>query len=247
MKQITVGDLELSYLGPKLSEGLLPAIFYFALSAHDTLLLDPYNQPISAIDLTKCRVFSCDLPHHEPPKSPYHAIGEWISEMQQGKKPLELFFDNVFFSINDLIEKKLVDPKQLGFMGLSRGAFVALHIASKFSENVSIVGFSPLLHLTEVKEAKESSFNLDHLDATFIKEKLFQHTIRLYIGNHDTRVGSKNCANFILDLADKAFLAGIKTPKIELKIFPSIGYMGHGTPKEIFEEGATYLVKSIQI
>lgn len=246
MKQITVGDLELSYLGPKLADGPLPTIFYFALSAKDTLLIDPYNQPISSIDLTKYRIFSCDLPEHEPPKSPYKAIGEWIAEMQKGEKILEFFFDKIFQAIQELIKKGLIPYNQIGFMGLSRGAFIATHIASRFAEPVSIVGFSPLIQLSQVKEAKEASYYSNHLDLTLLEEKLLQHTIRFYIGNHDTRVGSKVCANFIFDLADKAFISGIKNPKIELQVFPSIGYMGHGTPKAIFEHGCHYLINTLQ-
>ena len=38
-------DIQLEYLGPSINLGPLPAVFYFALSATDSLSLDPFDQP----------------------------------------------------------------------------------------------------------------------------------------------------------------------------------------------------------
>ena len=243
MKQVTVGEIELSYLGAPLSEGPKPSIFYFALSAKDSLTVDPYNQPISFIDLNKFRVFSCDLPEHEESKSPYDAIAKWIERLSFGDDLLTHFFNQLNQSIALLNQNGQIDLNQLGFMGLSRGAFVATHMASRFNESIPVVGFSPLTLLSQVKESKELGFKDFHLDLPHLFPKLFNKKIRYYIGNRDSRVHTKACANFIIDLADLAFEQGFKSAPIDLKIFPSIGYMGHGTPKSIFSEGATFMTE----
>ncbi len=241
IKQVKVGEIEFSYFGPNLTEGLLPSIFYFALSAKDSLTIDPYNQPISFIDNQKFRIFSCDLPEHEADKSPYDAIGKWIEKLSKGDDLLTCFFDKLFDAFHLLKDKGQIDFNKIAFMGLSRGAFVATHIASRFTESIPIVGFSPLTLLSEVKESKEYGWGSNHLDLPSLYSKLFNKQIRFYIGNRDTRVSSKNCAHFILELADRAYDAGFKSAPIELKIFPSIGYMGHGTPKTIFQDGASFI------
>jgi hypothetical protein len=245
MRKVTIDQIELSYLGPPLSAGPLPTIFYFALSADDTLLQDPYNQPISGLDLEKVRVFSCDLPEHEPPKSPYDAIKHWIEKLDSGSNFFETFLLRLKSSIDHLLANHSILINQLGFMGLSRGAFIACHIASYFEAPLPIVGFSPLTKLSQVKEAKELSYHLNHLDLFQLIDRLYNKQIQFYIGNKDSRVDSNLCAKLILDLAEKAFERGIKTPPIELKIFPSIGYMGHGTPKTIFIEGSRCLFSKI--
>ncbi|MEK7340133.1 MAG: hypothetical protein AABZ92_05425, partial [Verrucomicrobiota bacterium] len=51
-------DIQLEYLGPSVDLGPLPAVFYFALSARDSLLLDPFNQPAVYLSQFPLRIFS---------------------------------------------------------------------------------------------------------------------------------------------------------------------------------------------
>jgi len=243
MKQVVIEGVELSYVGPDLSLGSFPTIFYFALSAKDTLSLDPYNQPIQFIDTHSVRVFSVDLPEHTPPKSPYDAIQEWVKKSLYQETILEDFFLNMKNCIDFLINDKKIQIENLGFMGLSRGAFVASHIASLFSFSLPIVGFSPLIELSKTKEAIDLQYQDSSLDLFSKMPSLINKQIRFYIGNRDTRVHSLTCAKFILQLANLAMESGLRSPPIELTIFPSIGYMGHETPKSIFEDGAKFLEK----
>lgn len=245
MKQVTVHNLELGYVGPDLDEGTYPAVFYFALSAKDSLTIDPYCQPVQAIDLKKCCVFSITLPEHEASKSPHAAIGLWVENIVQGNDLLMPFFKQIAHVITDLIEKTIIDPNQFGLMGLSRGAFVACHVAAQLPIPVTIVGFSPLTRLSRVRELSTSPASIEALDLQHVIPHLLQSKIRFFIGNHDTRVSTLSCAEFITHLAHQAFEVGIKSPPIELAIFPSIGYMGHGTPKSIFELGAHWLMREL--
>ena len=44
-KITTASNLEVYFTGPPIEEGPRPALFYFALSGHQSLTLDPFNQP----------------------------------------------------------------------------------------------------------------------------------------------------------------------------------------------------------
>lgn len=247
MKEISINELNIKFLGPSIDEGPLPAIFYFALSAQDSLTVDPYNQPIKNIDLKKVRVFSIDLPEHEHAKSPYEAIGAWIDSLMKQESFLESFFLQIAECIRELKQLNYFTMDQLALMGLSRGAFVAIHVTSKINQPITVLGFSPLMSLPFTKEAKEKNYLKTEYDLKNLIPQLLNKNIRLYIGNRDTRVGSSESSNFILELADSAFNHGVKNPPFELFIFPSIGYMGHGTPKQIFEEGSNFLLKALGV
>jgi esterase FrsA len=130
-------------------------------------------------------------------------------------------------------------------MGLSRGAFVACHVAAKLSFPIVIMGFSPLTKLSRVKDLETPHPNVEPLDLNFTIPHLIHSKVRFFIGNHDTRVSTLSCAEFITHLAHAAFESGIKSPPIELTIFPSIGYMGHGTPKSIFDIGAHRMMQEL--
>jgi hypothetical protein len=241
MKHIEINGVDFHYLGPSLSVGATPTIFYFALSSKDTLLVDPYNQPISSFDLNKIRVITCTLLEHEEPKSPYEAIGAWVDQLHKGNDLLTPFFERVSKAIHLMLEKNMIAKDQLGFMGLSRGAFIATHLSRYFDFSLPIVGFSPLIALSQTKEALALGLNYCHLDLSHFLKSLIDKKIYYFIGNKDTRVGSKICADFIFDLANLAYEHSIRSLPFELKVFPSIGYMGHGTPKSIFIEGANLL------
>lgn len=247
MKTFFIQNTEVSYLGPSLDVGPLPAVFYFALSSHDSLQVDPYNQPALIFGSNHARVFSINLPEHEEGKSAQQAIGAWVEHLLNQRDILTPFFEKCSTIILDLIDQKIINPDQFGLMGLSRGAFTACQVAARLPFPTTIVGFSPLVRFSNVREAHGHSHHLQHLDLFSIIPKLSSSTLQFFIGNHDTRVSTLSCAEFITQLADHAFEKGIKSPPIELKIFPSIGYMGHGTPKPIFEKGAAWMMQQLRL
>lgn len=226
-------SIEVAHIGPSLEKGRLPAVMYFSISGEDSLGLDPFNQPALFLAEKGVRVFSMNLPAHGPNLNPFEAIEKWAQEFSEGKDPLTPFIDQVIFAINGLIEKGLIVTEKLGLMGLSRGALIACLVAAKFQMVRGILGFAPM---TEVPFAKE--FNLENHVAALCEQK-----IRFYIGNRDVRVGTDRCFRLVQLLAEQAYQNGVRSPPIELIISPPIGHMGHGTSKEIFHDGATWLGK----
>lgn len=242
-------DIHIAHIGPSKEKEPLPAIFYFALSSQESLTVDPFNQPIQYLQNYPVRIFSMNIPAHGPNKSPLDAMNVWAQELSEKKNIISAFVDQCIFSINTLIERRLVLREKIGFMGLSRGGFIAAHVAIKFPQVRAILGFAPMTSLTSIREfsSLEQSSLVQALNLQNYLEDLCDKTIRFYIGNRDVRVSTDQCYQFIRKLADIAYEKGIRSPPIELILSPSIGHMGHGTSKNTFLNGASWLGKKLGI
>lgn len=239
-------EIDVAHIGPPLDKGRLPAIIYLALSAEESLALDPYNQPALFLANKGIRIFSLNLPAHGPELNALDAIGVWASEFAAGRDPLTPFIESVSFVIDALIEKGLVIREKIGLIGLSRGGLLALHTMARSPAVHSTVCFASMINLKGAREFQGVHAPLaDELDLKPISERLIDKPIRFYMGNRDTRVGTRTCFDFVSHLVDLSFEKGVRSPPVELLLNPSIGHMGHGTSKETFVSGATWLAKNL--
>ena len=253
MPQVTCHQMDLEspltlyYTGPDLSAGPLPALFYFALSGEESLTLDPFNQPVTALSGTELRVFSVTLPGHEEGKEKTKAIGYWAEQIRQGNTIIDDLVQQVIQLIDQLIERQIVDPDHLAVAGLSRGGLVATHLAAQDKRIRHLLGFAPMTKASYHKEF--ASFHqeplVQALDLIHLVDKLHHVNLRFYIGNRDLRVGTTNCYSFIEALTNSCFEAKIRSPQVELIIGPSVGHQGHGTAPDVFENGATWIKQSL--
>ncbi|MBS3905320.1 MAG: alpha/beta hydrolase [Simkania sp.] len=240
------GDIDLHWVGPDLNKGPLPALFYLAISGHDSLVLDPFNQPVAFLEKNyQLRVFSLTLPAHEPPIEPQHALKEWAERFAHHEDILSPFVDTICRAATMLVQKNIAST--LGICGLSRGGFLAIHAAAKSPLFSTVLGFAPLTRLSLAKEFFPITPHplVDRLDLAHCYEHLIDKTIRLYIGNRDERVSTASCFAFVQGLAETAYQKKIRSPQIELIISPSIGYLGHGTSEHIFHQGASWMAKQL--
>lgn len=237
----------LYYIGDRIEEGPRPSIFYFALSAKESLLTDPFNQMVEKLKSYPVRIFSVDLPFHGENMLATEALKHWAEQVSLGTDPLTPFFEMTAKSLEELYENGLTTPETSATAGLSRGAFVAVEMAARLPWLKTVLGFAPL---TQLKMAKEfhglttSSITQQHSLLNKI-DLLLHKNIRFYISNRDMRVGTKECFEFICQLADRAHEHRVRTPHFELLIRPPLGHQGHGTPKETFEEGALWLLNTL--
>jgi hypothetical protein len=240
-------DLEVAYVGPHLSTGPLPALFYFSLSAKDSLLLDPFNQPVVYLSSLPMRIFSITLPGHENGLPPTKALDVWASAFAQGQNPIGDFVAKVKLVIDALLQQGAPIPDKMGVAGLSRGAFVAAHAAAYIPQFRWILGFAPLTKLSPTKEFQEKSSHsfVESLDLVHLTGKLFDRHLRFYIGNLDTRVSTRSCFDFIEKLSETAFANQVRSPAVELIVGPSIGKDGHGTSKAVFHDGAQWIAENL--
>lgn len=236
-------NFRIDYLGPTPEGGRLPAFFYFALSGEESLQLHPYNQPALHLNSCAMRVFSFTIPGHEEGMNKFHAMNYWAEQMVAGTYLLEDFFDKTERAILWLINQNLVDPEHVGAGGLSRGGFVATHMAARLSFVHTLLGFAPLTELSQLKEFSHPSLerHAAELDLMHLVDNLTHvRNVRFYIGNLDTRVNTDSCYRFIRALAEKGHAKKARHQKIELMLTPSIGHQGHGTDPHIFEEGSLW-------
>lgn len=235
------------YLGKDLSEGPSPAVFYFALSAQESLLTDPFNQMVTHLQKFPMRIFSLDLPAHGKDLLATEALKVWAEQMAHGDDPLAPFFTKTASSLEELRTMGVISDTATVICGLSRGAFVATEVAARLPWLKLILGFAPLTQLRYAKEFHHLLHNdiLNTYSLTNQIDHLFDKKLRFYISNKDTRVGTKECFDFIHRLAEKAHEHRVRSAPIELLIKPPIGHQGHGTSAEIFFEGSEWILKEL--
>ena len=235
-----------SSVGKDPDVGPLPAFIYFALNGKDSLRLDPYNQPIQALLDLPIRSYSWDLPFHDDMSDPAYSLKLWNEAFSKGEDFITPFIDSCVEKIESLIEQGLVERNKICLAGLSRGGFIALHLAARLPFVKSVCAFAPLTNLNSLEDQSKfpaplfKSLNLHkHL------QELIHKKIRLYIGNLDERVNTDHAYELIRSLAKKAHEEKMRHFEYELLITPSIGHKGHGTTKEVFTQGALWGWKQV--
>jgi len=242
---VSPSPLAIFHRGPDLDRGPLPSFFYFALSGEDSLNLNPFNQPVLLLDGEPVRIFSFTLPGHGEGFANKDGMGVWAKEMQGNSHLIEDFLEQCLGNIQFLIGAGYADSQHMSVGGLSRGGFIATHVAARDERVKTLLGFAPLTELSGVKEFHDldGEGHIEALDLVQLAPKLINKNIRFYIGNHDTRVGTDSCFKFIATVAKEAYAAGVRPPQVELVINPSVGYLGHGTLRYVFEDGVKWLLK----
>jgi len=230
------------YLGPPISEGIKPTVIYFALSAEATLFQDPFNQPALEWAREGIRVFSWDLPFHGKSLDTQAAMFQWAVQFAQNSAFISNFIEECQNNLQFLKNENLIDSTRLAVAGLSRGGFMATHFAARQPDIGLVLGFAPLTQPESLEEFNTGSAqNYRSVELVNLVDQLTYTPLRFYIGNHDIRVKTDACFAFIKELTDRSFSKGVRSPQSELIIYPSIGHKGHGTPPEIFTDGAVWL------
>lgn len=233
------GNLEVCHLGPPLEKGALPTLFYFALSAKESLQQAPYNTPAKEFLKASFRTFSFTLPFHGPGYSNKEAVITWGEELKKGSLFLNDFLSEASYAVNTLIDLGYIEKGRVAASGLSRGGFIATHLAARNSAISHLLTFAPMSSFEHLIEAVPSEIKAYSL--TEITDKLIGKPIRIYIGNRDIRVGTRQCFEFVSQLTEESFEAGVRSPPVELILTPSIGHRGHGTSDETFLSGTSWL------
>jgi len=242
MHKLTTPDgVPIYYLGPELEVGPLPAFVYFALAGDESLHLPPYHQPAEILKAHPLRIFSFTLPGHGEGYDKFTAMSYWAEQMLLGRYLLEVFFEQTAQALTWLVQQQIILPEALAVGGLSRGAFVATHVAARQPLVKTILGFAPLTHLSLLPQFQSLQERAQSLDLLSLIPQLHHvKNFRFYIGNRDTLVGTESCFHFVQQLVEYAYKQHLKQAT-ELMITPSIGHQGHGTAPHIFAEGSAWI------
>ncbi len=235
-------NLDIEYLGPPIDEGEAPTVIYFSLCAKESLSLDPFNQPAKFLKNKNFRVFSITLPGHGKNYDKYKAMQYWAEHLEE----LLNFIQNAKKVVDHLVETKIAKPNNIGVMGLSRGGFIAAHLATHPHVKAAL-GFAPVTDLNSLNEFQNhpSDRILEKLSLDNALDSLINKKVRFYIGNRDIRVNTASAFNFISQVAEAAYQERIRSSNAELIVGPSIGQYGHGTSPQTFDDGASWLEKQI--
>lgn len=241
--------LPIYHSGAPLDSGKLPAFFYFALSGKDSLHLDPFNQPATFLSNAPIRTYSFTIPGHDPGLKNTEAMHWWAERFRNNENPLEAFFEQCLENIEFLIQHDLVDEEAIAVGGLSRGGFIATHLAARDPRIKTLVGFAPLTTTKTIQEFRDlqNSPIVNTLEFDPLLDTLINKQIRFYIGNRDERVSTDACYHFIRQLTERAYEHKIRSPSIELIINPSIGHKGHGTSPSVFKQGSDWIKSALLV
>jgi len=231
--------LEVSVVGPPREAGPMAGFFYFAFSGEESLHLDPYNQPIQPLDGEPVRSYSITLPYHGEGFRKEEAMERWAKDLATGGHQLLALFDEIDEAIHYLIASGWLVEKKIAVGGLSRGGWVASHVAARNPHVCALLGFAPLTLASQLDPGSA------HLDLHHLCDQLTETQVRFYIGNRDLRVSTDSAFAFIRKLADCGYDAGHRSPRAELIITPSVGHKGHGTPKTSFYGGGRWLLRHL--
>jgi predicted esterase len=235
-------DTPIYVTGAPLEHGPLPAFFYFALAGDESLSLDPFNQVVAALHETPMRIFSLTLPGHGGNFDKRHAMAYWAKKIEDGETIIDDFIALALEQVDAMIAAEYIDTAALAAGGLSRGAYIATKLTAKHKDIQTLLGFAPLTTLETVQAFTRSGEEYSLLPHA---PELAGKTIRYYMGNNDTLVGTRRCFDFFESLVEAANAQKIRSIKAELYLYPSIGFKGHGTPPEIFLDGAKWLQSQI--
>jgi poly(3-hydroxybutyrate) depolymerase len=164
-----------------------------------------------------------------------------------------------------LVAQGHVDSSRVYAAGLSRGGLLAGHLALRNTHVSTVLGFSPVTVLAELAEFKQalsttvpaagssgvpssSAARLRLLDETSLLSEscvdgLSRCAVRVYSGNADTRVGTRNCFDLMARLAERARADRVRSPPHEYIMYCSLGRDGHGTSSDVFAVGARWLLR----
>lgn len=252
---------EWRYAGAPLSQGPLPAIVYFALTATQSLELDPFNQYVTALLKLKpdIRVFSMTLPLHSDSDmsaneavfhawaDAYRAGGDVVTPfIRRADSALRQLITHGYVSINDGGSNNNTNTNtnntnnsdggeegqggRGGFhiAGLSRGGLLAGLLAARNEFVRSCLLFAPVSVLQQLPELAPQAVAQERAAgkiarATLLREDvvdaLVHVPVRVYMGNSDTRVGTRNAFDFTHAVAERAANAGIRSPPHEFIMY----------------------------
>ncbi len=241
--------INLYHTGPDLTDGPLPALFYFTLTGEDSICLSPINQPVTFTSHLPWRIFSLTLPCHASDIEPTRAIELWSEEIAKGNNIIETFLGQIGEAIAFLQEKGALIDGKVGVSGLSRGGYMSLHAAARFPQIFGpILCYAPMTRLHYAKEFKElqDSPILKALDLKNHYTNLTFKPIHIEMGNRDIRVGTTNTFELLMDLSELNYKNGNKSPDVTMNIVPAIGKDGHGTAPETFRQGIFWMARQLE-
>jgi hypothetical protein len=216
-------------------------VIFFTTTAKEALEVPPLCNPSNLLQDHHIRVISFDLPLHDDTIPSFDGVKRWTSHMAENNEDiLDLFLKEV----SEWIDQNLPPSAPLGFMGISRGAFLAAHLANYRGKKYPLLLFSPMHDLEYPwlwTAQSEIPLFVEKYRMSHIRSFLKDCPVFLSIGNNDERVHTHKLIHFYEQMIEEKKKGQQRNIPLELHVFPSIGMYGHGTSDNIFSLGTTWM------
>ncbi|MGI9456452.1 MAG: alpha/beta hydrolase family protein [Aeoliella sp.] len=191
---------------------------------------------------------SLDLPCHGREKIAQEAEGlsGWRERVEAGQPLIDSFQTKVAAVLDHLIASGDADPDRIATCGVSRGGFVALHLAAREPRIAATAAFAPVTDLAVLTEFAGAE-QLPAVKALALKEWADRHAgrpIRLVIGDQDRRVGTDHAIAFSRRVARRAREAQLPGA-LELHVVPEP--RGHAIPVGTFKQAADWIEQQLHL
>ncbi|NDE63621.1 MAG: hypothetical protein EB053_04625 [Chlamydiae bacterium] len=219
----------------------LKTVIFFTTTAKEALEVPPLCNPSNFLIEHQIRVISFDLPLHNEEIPSFDGVKRWTNHMEKTQEDILSIF---LSEVSEWIDQNLDPMTPLGFMGISRGAFLAAHLASYRKKKNPLVLFSPMHDLEYPwlwSDSKNQPLFIEKFRLNRICPFLKDCPLFLSVGNNDERVNTHQLIRFYEELIESKKKEQSRNIPIELHVFPSIGMYGHGTSDHIFSQGASWM------
>lgn len=186
-------------------------------------------------------VVSFDLPHHGEQVNCFgQGIDGFCAAFGAGADPFAQFIEQSRAVIDDCLDRGL-GHHGIVACGVSRAAYCALRLAAAEPRIRAVAGLAPVTDWRRLREFAAvrhqpdvAALALDHW-----AESLANRALYLAIGNHDERVGSDACTQFVLRLLEARQTASDPLPALQFYLVDS---PGHSLADEWRRAGVEFLL-----
>src|SRR5262249_40062627 len=131
-----------------------PVVFVFAKDVTATLTDENFGRVAWQLQETGFVAISMDLPCHgedqregEPPR-----LEGWAWRIRHGDALSDSFLPKVRAVVDYLVRRKVADPARIATYGVSRGGFIAMHVAAADPRFRAVAAFAPVTDLARLTE-----------------------------------------------------------------------------------------------
>jgi esterase FrsA len=175
-----------------------PTVFLFAVAADVTIDSPTYNAATDPLRREGWLIVSMDPPAHgedaRAGESP--DLTGWAQRVAAGQPLVEPFVTNVSRAIDSLIATKQSDPTAIFAVGISRGGFLALHLAAVDHRVRGVVAMMPVTDLRALLEFRNVVAPERYL-LTSVAGQLSRTPLYVRIAEQDGRVSTEACQQFV--------------------------------------------------
>lgn len=217
-----------------------PTILVFAVDAVTTLQTGQRYSDVADLLIPQgWLAVSTDLPAHgadvRAGESPTTALTSWAKRFESGENIVPPFVAKVSAILDGLIAAKWTDPNRIAVMGVSRGGFLAMHVAATDSRVDLALGIVPVTDLRALTEFADQQ-NDDGLAASVRLPLMVTQLSRVPIWLETPQVDTRVSAHLTVALAEELRMAG---GSVALHVEP--GNVHTVPPMPVIESAATWV------